>query len=73
MKRTETITKEKNMKFKTGDRVFHKGLELIGTFMEYAWNSDDEAIVRFDNRDDPDDCRHISVSQLEKVPNDRDR
>lgn len=68
-----SYNKRENMKFKTGDRVSHKGLELIGTFMEYAWNSDDEAIVRFDNRDNPDDCRHISVNQLEKVPNDRDR
>ena len=59
--------KRKNIKFKTGDRVFHKGLELIGTFIEYAWSSDDEAIVKFDNRDNPDDCRHISVNQLEML------
>lgn len=56
------------MEFKKGDRVFHKGLELIGTFMEYAWNSDEEAIVKFDNADNPDDCRHISVNQLQKCP-----
>ena len=57
------------MELKKGDRVFHKGLELVGTFMEYAWNSDEEAIVKFDNADNPDDCRHISVNQLEKLPN----
>lgn len=56
------------MEFKKGDRVFHKSLELIGTFMEYAWNSDEEAIVKFDNADNPDDCRHISVNQLQKYP-----
>nr|DAZ57121.1 MAG TPA: hypothetical protein [Caudoviricetes sp.] len=57
------------MKFNNGDSVFHKGLHLFGVFIEYAWNSDDEAIVRFDNCDNPDDCRHISVNQLEKLPN----
>lgn len=56
------------MEFKKSDRVFHKGLELIGTFMEYAWNSDEEAIVKFDNADNPDDCRHVSVNQLQKQP-----
>lgn len=56
------------MELKKGDRVFHKGLELIGTFMEYAWNSDEEAIVKFDNADNPDDCRHVSVNQLQKQP-----
>lgn len=56
------------MEFKKGDRVFHKGLELIGTFMEYAWNSDEEAIVKFDNADNPDDCRYISVNQLQNCP-----
>lgn len=55
------------MEFKKGDRVFHKGLELVGTFVEYAWNSDEEAIVKFDNEDNPDDCRHISVKWLQKI------
>ena len=49
------------MEFKKGDRVFHRGLKVIGTFMEYSWNSDEEA-------DNPDDCRHISVNQLQKYP-----
>ena len=56
------------MEFKKSDRVFHKGLELIGTFMAYAWNSVEEAIVKFDNADNPDDCRHVSVNQLQKQP-----
>lgn len=60
------------MEFTKGDRVFHKGLELIGTFMEYAWNSDEEAIVKFDNADNPDDCRHISVNQLQKCPSNKE-
>lgn len=27
------------MKFKKGDRVFHKNLELFGTFVGYAWGN----------------------------------
>lgn len=60
------------MEFTKGDRVFHKGLELIGTFMEYAWNSDEEAIMKFDNADNPDDCRHIFVNQLQKCPSNKE-
>lgn len=36
------------MEFKKGDRVVHLGLKLVGTFIEYAWNSDEEAIVKFE-------------------------
>lgn len=57
------------MEFKKGDRVVHLGLRLVGTFMEYTWNSDEECIVKFDNCDNPDDCRHVSVNQLQKQPN----
>lgn len=60
------------MEFKKGDRVFHIGLNLTGIFIEYAWNSNEEAIVKFDNEDNPDDCRHISVSQLQKCPSDEE-
>lgn len=60
------------MEFKKGDRVVHLGLKLIGTFIEYTWNSDEEAIVKFDNKDNPDDCRHISVNQLQKCPSDEE-
>ena len=60
------------MEFKKGDRVVHLGLKLVGTFVEYAWNSDEEAIVKFDNEDNPDDCRHISVNQLQKCPSDEE-
>lgn len=45
------------MEFKKGDRIVHL----------YAWNSDEEAIVKFDNEDNPDDCRHISVKWLQKI------
>lgn len=60
------------MEFKKGDRVVHLGLKLTGTFVEYTWNSDEEAIVKFDNKDNPDDCRHISVNQLQKCPSDEE-
>ena len=40
--------------------------------MEYACNSGEEAIVKFDNNGNPDDCRHISVSQLQKQPSDEE-
>ncbi len=56
------------MEFKKGDRVVHLGLRLVGTFMEYTWNSDEECIVKFDNCDNPDDCRRVSVNQLQKQP-----
>ena len=55
------------MEFKKGDRIVHLGLEFVGTFVENAWNSDEEAIVKFDNEDNPDDCRHISVKWLQKI------
>lgn len=60
------------MEFMKGERVFHFGLKLAGTFMEYACNSGEEAIVKFDNNGNPDDCRHISVSQLQKQPSDEE-
>lgn len=60
------------MEFKKGDRVVHLRLELVGTFIEYTWNSDEEAIVKFDNADNPDDCRHISVNQLQKCPSNKE-
>ena len=31
--------------FKPGDRVYHKNLKLYGTFIDYAWESDDECDV----------------------------
>ena len=52
------------MDFKKGDRVFHKNLQLTGTFVEYDWTGKDEAWVEFDNEDGYEDCRHISTNQL---------
>lgn len=60
------------MEFKKGDIVFHMGLNLVGIFIEYAWNSDEEAIVKFYSKDNPDDCRHISVNQLQKSLSDEE-
>lgn len=36
-------------RFKPGDRVYHKNLKLYGTFIDYAWESDDECDVDFEN------------------------
>lgn len=59
------IVEEKDkMDFKKGDRVFHKNLQLTGTFIEYDWTGKDEAWVEFDNEDGYEDCRHISTNQL---------
>ena len=60
------------MKFKKGDRVFHKNLKLMGEFVEYDWTGEDECWVKFDNPDDPDDCRHVSTNQLENVPSEQE-
>lgn len=40
--------------------------------MEYAWINDEEAIVKFDNANNPDDCRHVSVNQLQRCPSDEE-
>lgn len=58
------IVEEKNIDFKKGDKVFHKNLQLAGTFIEYDWTGKDEAWVEFDNEDGYEDCRHISTNQL---------
>lgn len=54
------------MQFKKGDRVFHKNLELFGTFVGYAWESDEEADVDFEMEDGFIEQRHVSVKWLEK-------
>lgn len=58
------------MKFKKGDRVFHKNLRLFGTFVGYAWESDKEADVDFEMEDGYIEQRHVSINQLEKINND---
>nr|DAL26318.1 MAG TPA_asm: hypothetical protein [Caudoviricetes sp.] len=56
------------MKFKAGDRVFHKNLRLFGTFVGYAWESDKEADVDFEMEDGYIEQRHVSINQLQKCP-----
>ena len=53
--------------FKPGDRVYHKNLKLYGTFIDYAWESDDECDVDFEMENEENEQRHVSVSCLEKV------
>lgn len=53
--------------FEHGDRVYHRGLKLYGIFVDYAWNSDDECYVDFENQYGDIEQRHVSVNWLEKV------
>lgn len=50
--------------FKQGDRVYHRDLKLYGTFLDYAWESDDECDVDFELEDGEIEQRHVSVSWL---------
>jgi hypothetical protein len=50
--------------FKKGDRVYHKNLQLKGTFIEYDWTGVSECYVNFDTEDGYEDCRHVTTSQL---------
>ena len=53
--------------FKLGNRVYHKNLKLYGTFVEYAWGSDEECDVDFEMKDGEIEQRHVSVSWLVKA------
>ena len=55
------------MEFKKGDRVFHKNLQIKGTFIEYDWTGKNECHVNFDTDDGYEDCRHVTTSQLELI------
>lgn len=55
------------IRFKKGERVFHKNLKLFGTFAGYAWESDDEADVDFEMEDGHVEQRHVSINQLENA------
>lgn len=59
------------MKFNKGDMVFHKKLKLTGEFIEYDWTGEDVCLVRFDNPNNPDDCRRVSTNLLEKIDGER--
>ena len=50
--------------FKPGDRVYHKNLKLYGTFIDYAWESDDECDVYFELEDGEIEQKHVSVNWL---------
>lgn len=56
-----------NKAFKSGDRVYHKNLKLYGTFIDYAWESDDECDVDFEMEDGEIEQRHVSVGWLELI------
>ena len=58
-------TLDTQVKFNPGDRVYHRNLEMYGTFIEYAWESDGECDVKFE--EDGLEQRHVSVNWLELV------
>lgn len=64
------LTKEQvdivSEKFKEGDRVYHRNLEMYGTFMGYAWESDEECDVEFETEYGLEQ-KHVSVSWLSKA------
>lgn len=53
--------------FKPGDKVYHRQLKLYGTFIDYAWETDEECDVDFKMEDGEIEQRHVTVSRLEKV------
>ena len=53
--------------FNYGDKVYHRNLKLYGTFVGYAWESDDECDVNFDMADGEIHQRHVSVRWLDKA------
>lgn len=55
-------------KFKHGDKVYHKKLNLYGKFIDYAWKSDEECDVEFEDEDGYMEQKHVSVSWLELAP-----
>ena len=50
--------------FKQGDRVYHRNLKLYETFLDYAWESDDECDVDFEMEDREIEQKHVSVNWL---------
>lgn len=54
-------------KFKQGDTVYHKKLKQYGTFLAYAWESDEECDVDFEMGDGHIEQKHVSVSWLDLV------
>ena len=54
-------------KFKHGDIVYHRNLKQYGTFIDYAWESEEECDVDFEMEDGEMEQKHVSVSWLELV------
>lgn len=52
-------------KFKVGDKVYHNNLKLYGTFVGYAWETDEECDVDFLMKDGDIEQRHVTVSCIE--------
>lgn len=65
LQKCEAFSKEN--KFKPGDKVYHRNLQQYGTFIGYAWESEDECDVEFVEEDDYVEQKHVSVNQLELV------
>lgn len=53
-------------RFKEGDRVYHRNLQEYGTFLGYAWESDEECDVDFETENGQEQ-KHVSVNWLELV------
>lgn len=51
-------------KFKKGDRVYHRNLKQYGTFIGYAWESNEECDVDFETEYGTEQ-KHVSVSWLD--------
>lgn len=51
-------------KFKHGDRVYHKNLKQYGTFIDYAWEAEEECEVEFETEDGYIKQKHVSVNKL---------
>ena len=69
MKELETTMKRAldGKTFNPGDGVYHKNLKLYGTFVGYAWESDNECDVDFEMEDGEIEQRHVSVGWIDKA------
>lgn len=50
-------------RFKPGDKVYHRNLKEYGTFIGYAWESEEECDVDF-VMNNTIEQRHVSVNKL---------
>lgn len=56
--------------FKIGDRVFHRTLKAYGTFLGYAWETDEECDVDFEMENGIEQ-RHVTVDKIVLVSNNK--